>query len=45
MYTTLGYEVPMPEMGETSTLAQVVERTEKMADAMVLLVTDNFVSC
>lgn len=34
--------VPMPEMGDTRALADVVERTEKMAEAMVPLVTEYF---
>ena len=32
----------MPEMGNTGALAEVVERTEKMAEAMVPLVTEYF---
>ncbi len=42
VYTYLAYEVPMPEMGDTSALADVVERTEKMAEAMVPLVDAYF---
>ena len=42
VYTTLACEVPMPEMGDTGALADVIERTERMAEAMVPLVTEYF---
>ncbi len=42
VYTTLTYEVPMPEMGNAGALAEVVERTERMAEAMVPLVDEYF---
>ena len=41
-YTNLSYEVPMPEMGDTGALADVVERTERMAGAMVPLLHEYF---
>ncbi len=42
VYTSLAYEVPMPEMGDTGALADVIERTERMAGAMVPLVDEYF---
>ncbi len=42
VYTTLAYEVPMPEMGDRDALADVVERTERMVGVMVPLVTEYF---
>ena len=42
VYTTLAYEVPMPEMGDTAALVQVVEQTEKLAEAMVPLLDAYF---
>ncbi len=42
VYTTLTYEVPMPEMGNAGALADVVERTEKLAEAMVPLLDEYF---
>ena len=42
VYTTLAYELPMPEMGDTAALADVVERTEKMSEAMVPLLDEYF---
>ena len=38
----MGYGVPRPEVGDADALANVVERTEKMAGAMVPLVTRYF---
>ncbi len=38
----LCYGVPRPEVGDADALANVVERTEKMAAAMVPLVTRYF---
>lgn len=38
--TSLGYDVPMPEVGDTAMLTDVVERVERMAGAMVPVVTD-----
>ncbi len=42
VYTTLAYEVPMPEMGDTAALAEVVKRTEKLAEAMMPLLDAYF---
>ncbi len=42
VYTYLAYEVPMPEMGNAGALADVVERTEKLAEAMVPLLDEYF---
>jgi len=43
-FANLGYDVPIPEMGDTSALADVVKRTEKMAEAMVPLLDQYFAS-
>lgn len=40
--TNLGYDVPMPEVGDTAMLADIVGRVERMAGAMVPLVTVYF---
>ena len=42
VFANLGYDVPIPDMGDTSALADVVERTEKMAEAMVPLLDEYF---
>ncbi len=42
VYTTLAYEVPMPEMGDTAALAEVAQQTEKLAEAMVPLLDEYF---
>lgn len=42
VFANLGYDVPMPEMGDTKALADIVERTERMVEAMVPLVTAYF---
>ena len=42
VFTSLAYEVPMPEMGDTGALDDVIERTERMAEAMVPLVDEYF---
>ena len=43
VFANLGYDVPIPEMGDTNALADVVERTERMAEAMVPLLDEYFV--
>ena len=42
LYTNLGYDVPMMDVGDTKMLADAVERTEKMAGAMVPLLEEFF---
>jgi hypothetical protein len=40
--TNLGYDVPMPEVGDTAMLTDVVERVERMAGATVPLLNEYF---
>ncbi len=42
VYTYLAYEVPMPKMGNAGALAEVVERTERMTEAMMPLLDEYF---
>ena len=44
VYTSLAYEVPMPDMGDKRALAEVIERTERMAGAMLPLLEEYFES-
>lgn len=42
VYANLGYDIPMPEMGDTGALADVVDWTERMVTVMVPLVDEYF---
>jgi hypothetical protein len=42
VYTELAYSVPMPKVGDAAALRDIVERTEKMAGALVSLLDEYF---
>ncbi len=42
VYSNLSYDVPLPKMGDTDALADIIERTEKMFGAMVSMVSKYF---